>query len=80
MKVKTSSVTITHELYDGSTNEIVITSGQCKDTGPYVSVKDNSGVIWLRPDSWPAVRGGIQEVFSSLEMPSLIPLKGKFIA
>ena len=67
-KVKVTGVTVAYVWDDDSKSETTVCCGRFDNTGPYVSVKEDSGeTIYLRPESWPEIRDQIQEMFDAME-------------
>ena len=64
--VKVTGVTVSHVWDDESQSDYEIRCGRFDDTGPYVSVTDDSDTIFIRPESWGEIRDQIQSMMDEL--------------
>ena len=64
-KAKVTSVTVAHVFESGNTQDYRIGLYK-RDDETVISVRDGSGTVWLRPESWPEVREQINGFMDDL--------------
>lgn len=69
-RTQKTAVVISHICDDDSRSDIEICRGSFNDDGPYVTIRDDSQTVYLRPESWPNIRDAIQDFFDDIESES----------
>lgn len=64
-KAQVTSVTVAHIFDDESTEDYKIGVWR-RDDETVISVRDSSGMVWFRPESWPEVREQINGFMDDL--------------